>query len=111
MDVIPVSAERTTEVLDGVHLAQAAAGERASVQHFRIEPGATVDRHAHENEQLGWLAAGSLVFRLDGETVTVEAGDSYAIGGGERHGAHNRGDEDAVGVEVFVPPRESPPWE
>jgi len=111
MDVTPVSAERTTEAVDGVHLAQVAAGERASLQHFRIEPGATVDRHAHEHEQLGWLAAGSLVFLLDGEEVRVEAGDSYAIPGGERHGAANRGDEDAVGVEAFVPARGSPPWE
>jgi quercetin dioxygenase-like cupin family protein len=111
MDVIPESAARATEAVDGVHLAQVAAGERASLQQFRVEPGATVDRHAHEHEQLGWLATGSLVFLLDDGEMRVEAGGSYAIPGGERHGAVNRGSGDAVGVEAFVPARESPPWE
>jgi quercetin dioxygenase-like cupin family protein len=100
-----------TEALDGVHLAQLAAGERASLQHFRIDPGASVDPHAHENEQVGWLAAGTLAFEVAGEERVVEAGDSYAIPGGERHGVENRGEEAAVGVEAFVPARTAPPWE
>jgi len=111
MEVSALDGTAATEALDGVHLAQVASGERASVQHFRIDPGATVDPHDHENEQIGWLADGTLVFDLEGEEVVVEAGDAYVIPGGERHGVENRGAEAAVGVEVFVPARPSPPWE
>ncbi|MFB6169341.1 MAG: cupin domain-containing protein [Haloferacaceae archaeon] len=111
MDVKSLDDVPETEAIDGVRLAQTVSGERASLQHFRIEPGATVHPHDHEHEQIGWLTAGSLVFELDDETVVVEAGDSYAIPGGETHGAENTGDETAVGVELFAPPRETPPWE
>lgn len=98
------------EVLDGVHLAQLVAGDRASVQHFRIEPGTTVDTHSHKHEQLGWLVAGELVFTVDGEEHHVISDDSYAIPGEEPHAAENRGEVDAVGIEVFAPPRPTPPW-
>ena len=111
MEVSSLDDVAATEALDGVHLTQVVSGERASLQHFRIEPGATVDPHDHENEQIGWLAVGTLVFDIEGEEVVVEAGDSYVIPGGETHGVENRGDEAAVGVEAFVPARPNPPWE
>jgi quercetin dioxygenase-like cupin family protein len=111
MEVSSLDSATVTEALDGVHLAQVASGERASIQHFQIDPGAAVDPHNHHHEQVGWLASGTLVFDVDGEKLTVEAGDSYAIPGGEHHGVVNRGDEVAVGVEVFIPARPSPPWE
>lgn len=111
MDVTPLAADSATEAIDGVHLAQLAAGERASLQHFRIEAGAVVDTHEHHHEQIGWLAAGELIFTVDGEEVVVGPDESYVIPGGEPHAAENRGDVDAVGVEVFAPPRAKPPWE
>ena len=111
MEVSSLAETQSVEALDGVHLAQVASGDRASLQHFRIDPGATVAPHDHENEQIGWLAGGSLAFDVDGEAMVVEAGDAYVIPGGETHGVENRGDAAAVGVEAFVPARESPPWE
>jgi quercetin dioxygenase-like cupin family protein len=98
------------EAVDGVHLAQLAAGAETSVQHFRIEPGATVPEHSHPHEQTGYLTAGSLTFHVDGEEVTVSPGDAYTIPGGEPHAAENRGDVVAEGVEVFSPPRPDPDW-
>jgi quercetin dioxygenase-like cupin family protein len=99
-----------TEAVDGVHLSQLAAGAEMSVQHFRIEPGAAVPEHAHPHEQTGYLTAGTLRFLVDGEELVVSAGDSYAIPGGESHGAENRGDAVAEGVDIFSPPRLDPDW-
>lgn len=110
MRVTSLSEEPAVEAAEGVHLAQLAAGERASLQHFRIDPGATVAPHDHPHEQVGWLVSGRLAFDVDGTERSVDAGDSYAIPGGETHGATNPGTEAAVGVELFVPARESPPW-
>jgi quercetin dioxygenase-like cupin family protein len=110
MDVTPRGEADPTEALPGVHLARVATGDGASLQRFRVEPGATVEAHSHPHEQIGWLAEGELVFVLDDREVTVGAGDAYAIPGGETHGATNPGDADAVGVEAFVPARERPPW-
>ena len=110
MDVVGLDDEGSTEVLDGVKLAQLAAGERMSVQHFDIAPGSGVDDHSHEHEQAGFLFSGSILFVVDGEEYHVEAGDAYVIPGNAVHSAESTGDESAVGVELFSPPRPNPPW-
>lgn len=110
MDHVPVG--ETTEVIDDVHLAQLATGDRMSVQYFRIEPGATVPAHDHPHEQSGFVFRGELTFLLDGnEEVTVGEGGSYVIPGGESHGVENRGTETVVGVDIFNPPRPEPDWQ
>ncbi|MFB6183936.1 MAG: cupin domain-containing protein [Haloarculaceae archaeon] len=101
---------RTVEAVDGVHLTQLAVGDEASVQHFRIDPGAAVPEHDHPHEQVGYLVRGTLTFVIDGEETVVAAGDSYAIPGEERHAVENGGDEPAEGIDVFSPPRADPDW-
>lgn len=99
--------------MDGVHLAQLAVGEGMSVQHFRIEPGATVPEHDHHHEQAGFVYEGELTFVAGGESRTesrVGPGDSYTIPGGEPHAVENGGDVAARGVDVFSPPRPNPDW-
>ena len=44
-----------TEVEPGVYLAQLAVGEEMSLQHLRMEPGATIPEHDHEHEQVGFV--------------------------------------------------------
>lgn len=99
-----------TEAVENVHLAQLAAGEEMSVQHFRIEPGATVPSHDHHHEQSGFVYEGELTFVLADDEVTVGAGESYVLAGHEVHGAENRGDTVVRGVDIFSPPRPNPDW-
>jgi quercetin dioxygenase-like cupin family protein len=110
MDTVPDGAFEETEVTEGVYLAQLTTGERMSLQHVRMEPGARVPDHDHHHEQAGFVYAGELTFRLDGGEITVEAGDTYHLAGDERHGAVNRGDEVALAVDVFGPSRPDPDW-
>jgi len=101
----------TTEAVEAVHLQRLVAGDRTSVQHFTVEPGATVPEHAHPHEQAGLVYEGELTFLLaDGEAVTVGAGEAYVLDGDEPHAAENRGTEPARGVDVFSPPRTDPDW-
>lgn len=107
----PTEAVETVEVVDGVHLTQLAVGDRMSVQHVRMEPGAVVPEHDHPHEQVGYMYQGTLTFVLtDGTEVAVAAGDAYQLDGGEAHAAENRGDVDALGIDVFSPPRANPDW-
>jgi quercetin dioxygenase-like cupin family protein len=99
-----------TEVVPGTHLAQLVAGERMSVQGYRIEPGATVPEHSHPHEQGGFAAAGEAIFRMDGEEHRVTAGDAYVIPGGTPHAVESVGEVAFEGVDVFSPPRENPDW-
>jgi quercetin dioxygenase-like cupin family protein len=98
------------EVADGVYLADLAAGERASMKHWRVEPGATLPVHRHDNEQIGYMLRGTLTAITEDEEITLHPGDSYLFTSGELHGAENRGDEPAVGIGVLSPPRSDPDW-
>ncbi|MFB6116883.1 cupin domain-containing protein [Halosegnis sp.] len=108
MDHEAIGAE--TEAVPDVNLAQMAAGEEMSVQHFHIEPGATVPAHDHHYEQAGFIYQGELTFLLADSEVIVSAGESYVLAGDERHGAENRGDVPVHGVDIFAPPRTDPDW-
>lgn len=110
MEVIPHEAGDDVEAVSGVHLAQLAAGDRMSVQHFFVEPGRVVPEHSHEHEQVGYLVEGALTFEVDGERRRVEAGDSYVVPANEPHSVENRGDVPAEGIDVFSPPRVNPDW-
>lgn len=104
------SLESETEAVENVHLAQLVAGEQTSVQHFRIEPGATVPEHDHHHEQAGFIYEGELTFLLEDGEVTVGPGDAYVLAEWEVHGAENRGDVAVKGVDIFAPPRPNPDW-
>lgn len=111
MERVPADARESTEAVDGVHLTLLAGAERMNVQQFSIEPGATVPPHSHPHEQTGYVVEGTLTFTVDGEAVVCGPGDTYAIPGGETHGAENRGDVPVEGFDVFSPPRENPDWQ
>lgn len=98
------------EPVADVHLERLAGGEEMNLQTFEIEPGATVPEHSHPHEQLGYVFEGTLTFLVGGEELPVGPRESFAIPGGEPHGARNDGEETVVGVDVFSPPREAPDW-
>jgi len=110
MEVVTHAASETVEAVEGVHLTQLAVGERASVQHFHIEPGAVVPEHDHEHEQVGYVTGGTGVFLVEGETLSVGPGDSYVLRSNEPHSVENRGDDPLEGIDVFAPPRADPDW-
>ncbi|MDS0294391.1 cupin domain-containing protein [Halogeometricum luteum] len=110
MERVSADDVESVEAVPDVHLSVLAGAERMNVQHFRIEPGATVPSHDHEQEQVGYLTAGELTFVLEDEEVVVRAGDSYALDSEEVHAAENRGEETVEGVDIFSPPRTMADW-
>lgn len=114
MEVESLDDENSVEAVPKTHLTQLAAGERMSIQHFHIEPGAVVPVHSHPHEQAGYITQGEFTFLVgdedDPEEVVVGPGDSYVLAGDEVHGAENRGTEVVRGVDIFSPPRTDPDW-
>ncbi len=110
MDRVSIGDTTFDEVAEGVYLADLATGRRACVKYWRIESGATLPVHRHDNEQIGYVLDGTLVALVEGEEVTLSPGDCYRFPSGERHGAENRSDEPAIGIGVLAPPREQPDW-
>lgn len=111
MELLSTAEAGETEAVPGTHLAQLVAGDRISVQHYRIEPGATVPEHSHRHEQAGFATAGEAVFRVRGEERRVTAGDGYVVPGGEPHEVESVGDVAFEGIDVFSPPRGDPDWD
>jgi quercetin dioxygenase-like cupin family protein len=111
MDLVTPETRETVEAMDGVFLTQLAVGERMSIQHLRMEPGARVPIHDHHHEQLGFVYQGTQTFILeDDEEVDVDPGESYFLDSHEPHGAENQGDGIMEAIDIFSPPRPNPSW-
>ncbi|MDZ7731363.1 MAG: cupin domain-containing protein [Natrialbaceae archaeon] len=110
MERVSLADEPATEAAPGVDLALLAGTESMNVQHFSIEPGASVETHSHPHEQTGFVYEGELVFIADGREVICGPGDAYGIPGEEPHAAENRGSVTVCGVDIFSPPRPNPSW-
>ncbi|WP_049923064.1 cupin domain-containing protein [Halopiger djelfimassiliensis] len=112
MDHIATDDVSLAEVADGVYLGDVSTGDRASMKYWRVDPGATLPVHEHDNEQIGYVLRGTLTAIVGAETteIVLEEGDAYRFPSGVRHGAENRSDEPAVGLGVLAPPRTDPDW-
>ena len=87
----------------GISMKSLVHGEATHLVCFRLQAGADLPVHRHDNEQTGYLVRGSIELLLGAERVTLGPGDSWSIPAGVEHGA--RVLEDAEAVEVFSPVR------
>ncbi len=87
----------------GVRMKTLVYGDNTLFTEFLLQAGHTLPRHAHEQEQTGYLVSGSIRLSIGDETFDVEPGDSWCISGGVEHGAKILAD--SVAIEVFSPVR------
>lgn len=90
--------------LPGIEQKTLAFGDKTLMTEFRLRKGSALPRHAHPQEQTGYLVKGRLRMSIAAEQFEVEPGDSWCIPGGVEHGADAL--EDSVAIEVFAPRRE-----
>ncbi len=83
-------------------------GSQAMLARLELRKGCTVPRHAHENEQISYIARGALRFSIgpegNAEEKVVRSGETLVIPAGLPHAAEAL--EDTVNFDVFAPPRE-----
>ena len=84
--------------------ARAIEADRMTIAVVELDPGAVLPEHNHENEQLGFVIAGTLTMRIGKERQELHPGDMYAIPSGIPHNAL-AGPEGCVVADVFAPPR------
>lgn len=65
-------------------------------------PGASVGRHTHFGEEVGYVIEGTLSVEIDGATKTVKAGEAFIIPNGKPHNATNAGAGKAVIVATYI---------
>jgi quercetin dioxygenase-like cupin family protein len=95
---------RPHRLTEGI-MARAVEGERVTMAVVQLDPNAVSPAHHHENEQLGFVIAGSIVMRIGTEERELQPGDTYNI---PSHVSHDAvaGPDGATVVDVFVPIRE-----
>ena len=82
---------------------QMVVGEKVMLARVLLKKGCVVPMHSHENEQITYILEGALKFRLNGDEVTVKAGEVLCIPPHVSHEAIAM--EDTVDLDVFTPPR------
>lgn len=80
-------------------------GEQAMLSVVRLEPNTQGSIHSHPQEQWGVMLEGSATRIQNGEEFEVTAGDFWCTPGDALHGIRT-GDEGAVILDVFAPPRD-----
>ncbi|MFW6074788.1 MAG: cupin domain-containing protein [Chloroflexota bacterium] len=62
-------------------------GETTTVTRYTYSPGSSFPAHSHLEEQITIVHTGSIEFEVEGNTVTLSAGDVAIIPARARHGA------------------------
>lgn len=91
-------------VWEGVTV-RAVHGEEVTLALAELRPDVVVPEHAHRNEQIGVVIAGSATIIAEGETTELTAGGTYRFLANVPHEVH-AGPDGAVFVESFSPVRE-----
>jgi quercetin dioxygenase-like cupin family protein len=92
------------QIWDGV-LGRAVHGERVTFTVVELDADAVVPEHSHENEQIGMVVSGSVVFRVDDERRELGPGGTWRILARVPHEVHT-GPDGAVVIEAFAPVRD-----
>ena len=88
--------------------ARAVQGERMTMAVVDVDPDTVMPEHHHENEQLGFVVAGSLTMVIGGESRELHPGDTYTV---PSHVPHHIvvGPKGCTLLDVFAPVRAD--WE
>jgi len=79
-----------------------ASGKAVSMRLWEEEPGGPKPEAERGYETVGYVIAGRAELRLEGQTVLLEAGDSWVVPKGARHAYHVL--ERFTAVEATSPP-------
>ncbi len=83
---------------------QMIVGSNIMVARVLLKKGTRVPLHSHHNEQVTYILEGALHFSIDGQEITVNAGEVLCIPPNMPHAALAL--EDTVDLDIFNPPRQ-----
>ena len=104
MSFININSQEKISVFDGVSI-QTIHGENIMLSYVHLEPHSIVTEHSHPHEQMGMVLEGTFQLTIDGESRTLNKGDTYLIPSDIKHSA-KAFDNPAIALDIFSPPRE-----
>ena len=82
------------------------SSERLMFFLVEVKGSEIVPEHCHPHEQMGICISGRAEFRAGDQKRIVDAGTVYWFRSNEKHAIRALGDEAAIFLDVFSPPRE-----
>jgi quercetin dioxygenase-like cupin family protein len=80
--------------------------ENVMVSLFEASPDTRIPSHSHANVQMGYVLQGKAEYVTPGSSQTLEPGAFYYFSSNEAHEIRNVGNENAVSLDIFIPPLE-----
>ncbi|MFN8062948.1 MAG: cupin domain-containing protein [Vicinamibacterales bacterium] len=65
-------------------------------------PGASVGRHTHFGEEIGYVIEGTITVEIDGAAKTLKTGEAFIIPNGKPHNATNAGAGKAAILATYI---------
>lgn len=75
----------------------------------KLPPGALMPVHSHSNEQIGIGVSGHYTLQVGDSKTEFARGSVYYAPGGVPHGGWNDNTEEALSLNIFIPPRYNKP--
>jgi quercetin dioxygenase-like cupin family protein len=97
-------ADITPEPMNPLLTRQFVSGEKGMAARIMLKKGCQVPEHSHPNEQLAMILSGALEFTVNGEKITVRAGELIVLPPNVPHSAVAL--EDTEDIDFFAPPRQ-----
>lgn len=104
MPFIDINIQPKKHVFEGVTI-QTIQGEKMMMSYVILQPNSVVAEHSHPHEQMGIVLEGTFELTIDGESRTLNKGDTYLIPSDVIHSA-KAFDTNAIALDIFSPPRE-----
>ena len=80
--------------------------EKVMVSLFEASPGTGIPSHSHSNVQMGYVLQGKAEYITSGHSQILEPDAFYHFSSNEEHEIKNIGKNDAVSLDIFIPPLE-----
>lgn len=84
-------------------------GDKQTLVRYVYQPGSVFPVHQHPEEQITIILSGSIDFTVDGQPVTLSAGECALIPANTPHGATVTGSEVVETLNTMSPRRTVPP--
>ena len=79
------------------------SGREAITARGEFQPGATVPKHTHPGEEVGYVLEGEVTLEMEGQPAkTVKAGDAFFIPAGTVHWAKNASKRNAAVLSTYL---------
>ncbi|MBV9081600.1 MAG: cupin domain-containing protein [Acidobacteriaceae bacterium] len=95
--------ELPVETVNPLFDRQMVVGDQMMVARVIMKKGCVVPLHSHFNEQVTHIESGALHFTINGQEITVRAGEFLCIPPNVPHTAVAL--EDTIDIDIFTPPR------